>query len=204
MSVLYLVRHGETEWNRGGRIQGHTDIPLSDEGRWQATRLAERLAPVEFAAAFVSDLGRTRETAGLLLAGRTMTPVITAELRERAWGPLEGLTADERRQQFPQFAPAYPGAPTAAPPGAEGLAEMTVRAQRVRTLLEGAGDGNVLVVSHGGFLAVLISEFLGLPMDNRSRIQLNTSSLSLIEVLADRAIVFRLNDTCHLDGDDRP
>ena len=101
MGQIYIVRHGETEWNAQGRIQGHTDINLSDAGRRQAKAVAQRLEQVSFAAAYCSDLSRTRETAEVIL-GQSGTPLHpTPQLREYHKGVFEGLTVPEYSKKFP-------------------------------------------------------------------------------------------------------
>ena len=96
MATLLLVRHGETDWNAEGRLQGHTDRPLNDTGRRQARALADRLAGDGVAAVYASDLSRARETAEIV-AERLGLPVgVDPDLRERDWGNWEGLTGAER------------------------------------------------------------------------------------------------------------
>ena len=82
MGRLFVVRHGETVWNREGRIQGHTDVALSDRGMEQARLLAQRLEPVKFDAAYASDLCRASQTASLILEGREVPVTPTPSLRE--------------------------------------------------------------------------------------------------------------------------
>ena len=74
MGQLFIVRHGETVWNREGRIQGHTDVALSEKGIDQASRLARRLSDISFDAAYASDLCRASATASLILQGRGRSP----------------------------------------------------------------------------------------------------------------------------------
>ena len=96
MCTLLLVRHGETDWNAEGRLQGHTDRPLNDYGRTQARRLAEQLHGDGIAAIYASDLVRARETAEILSERLGLPVLLDADLRERNWGSWEGLTPDER------------------------------------------------------------------------------------------------------------
>ena len=96
MATLLLVRHGETDWNASGRLQGHTDRPLNDYGRRQARELADRLADDGIAAIYTSDLSRAKETAEIVGARLGLPVVIDADLRERNWGSWEGLTPSER------------------------------------------------------------------------------------------------------------
>ena len=69
MGSWYLVRHGETEWNRKGKIQGHLDVPLNEHGRRQVKMLAKRLAKCRFTAVYASDLSRTIKTAQIIAEG---------------------------------------------------------------------------------------------------------------------------------------
>ena len=94
MTTLLLVRHGETDWNAEGRLQGHTDRPLNAHGRTQAKDLAERLAGEGADAIYASDLSRAKETAEILGARLGLPVVIDADLREKNWGNWEGLTGD--------------------------------------------------------------------------------------------------------------
>jgi broad specificity phosphatase PhoE len=96
MATLLLVRHGETDWNATGRLQGHTDRPLNDYGRRQARELADRLADDGIAAIYASDLSRAKETAEIVGARLGLPVVIDEDLRERDWGSWEGLTPAER------------------------------------------------------------------------------------------------------------
>jgi broad specificity phosphatase PhoE len=96
MATLLLVRHGETDWNASGRLQGHTDRPLNDYGRRQAADLAAQLETDEVAAIYASDLSRAKETAEILGARLGLPVVLDPDLRERNWGSWEGLTPGER------------------------------------------------------------------------------------------------------------
>ena len=96
MTTLLLVRHGETDWNAEGRLQGHTDRPLTDYGRRQAQQLAEELEREEIDAIYSSDLARARETAQIVGERLALPVELDPELREKDWGTWEGLTAVER------------------------------------------------------------------------------------------------------------
>ena len=136
MTTLLLVRHGETDWNAEGRLQGHTDRPLNDFGRRQAIALAEQLAREPLDAVYASDLARARETAEIV-AGRLVLPVVLDEsLREKNWGTWEGLTPSERD------AVEFVGESTA-----EHRERMLAALRRIA---ERHPDGRVLVVTHGG------------------------------------------------------
>jgi broad specificity phosphatase PhoE len=145
---IALIRHGPTEWNAEGRIQGRTDIPLSAVGRTQMARLAP---PAEFALAraYVSPLSRARETA-LLLGLRD--PVEDARLTEHHWGRWEGLTRPEilAREGEDAFVKAGSGA-AFTPPDGEPTGKLIAR---VRSFLSDAGDTDqdAVVVSHRGVL----------------------------------------------------
>ena len=105
MTELLLVRHGETDWNRDNRFQGHADPPLNGVGREQAHALAELLADEPFTAVYTSPLRRAAETAEIVAASHGLTPLEVDALREVDVGSWQGLTRDDIERQFPdQFA----------------------------------------------------------------------------------------------------
>ena len=95
MGRWYLVRHGETSWNREGRIQGHADVALSEPGRRQMQRIAARLAGYDFAAIYCSDLARAKDSALAIVDGRGVSVETDSDLREFSYGEWEGLTIGE-------------------------------------------------------------------------------------------------------------
>ena len=148
MPTLLLVRHGETDWNADGRLQGQTDRPLSEFGRKQARRLADELADEQLEAIYSSDLSRARETAEIVGERVGVPVVLDPELREKNWGTWEGLTAVERdRVEFV-------GETT------EEHQERILRAlQRISE--RHPGDGRLLVVTHGGSMRRVQTAALG-------------------------------------------
>ena len=117
---ILAVRHGETAWNRDTRIQGHTDIALSDKGRWQAERLALALRDEPIAAFYASDLSRAFETAATSARAHGKPVQAHRGLRERAFGRFEGLTWAEIEAHHPQEAVAWrKRVPDFAPAGGE-------------------------------------------------------------------------------------
>jgi probable phosphoglycerate mutase len=98
--TLYIVRHGETEWNAKGILMGQKDSPLTQKGIEQATELAERLRDVRFDAIFASDLPRAQATADIVRHGRNLPIQTSMLLRERAFGRFEGTPADSYYDQL--------------------------------------------------------------------------------------------------------
>lgn len=151
MTRLLLVRHGETDWNADGRLQGQTDRPLSDFGRKQARRLADELAAEGFEAIYSSDLARARETAEIIGARLGLPVELDPDLREKDWGTWEGLTAVERdRVEF-------------AGESTEAHQERILRA--LRRISESHPDGtSILVVTHGGSIRRAQTAALGMAL----------------------------------------
>ncbi len=97
---VYLIRHGETDWNIQGKLQGHTDVPLNEQGEIQALKLKERFDQLNFSACFSSDLSRAKKTAAIVLGSKQMTMIETPALRERYMGLWEGRLTNELKTWF--------------------------------------------------------------------------------------------------------
>lgn len=208
MNRCFLVRHGETEWNAQGRIQGQSDPSLNAAGERQARRLGLRLASVPFAESRCSDLRRCSETAAGILLGRNDVRLKEMpELREKNFGAWEGLTFREVETGYPDLYRHWLTArdPSLAPPGGESDLQLYSRAQtvvdRLRETRTGS-SGNLLVVTHGGMLRALIACLLGLQTQKMWTFRFANAGLSVVSVFEDgSAVVDLLNDTSHLGED---
>ncbi len=163
---LWLVRHGQTDWNLVGRYQGQSDPPLNPAGRAQARALAARLGGHGFHALYTSDLLRARQTADALAVRTGLPPRLEPRLREMHHGAWDGLLLTEIQERFPADWAAWRQDPHAArPPGGETVMEV---AQRVATALDGIAlrhaGGHVIVVSHGLALATALCRARGIPL----------------------------------------
>jgi broad specificity phosphatase PhoE len=162
--VLFVARHGETEWNVHGRWQGHTDIPLNDRGRAQARELAAVLRPHGLAGAVSSDLSRARETAEIVASALGFALAYQdAGLRERGFGIFEGLTREQCEQQHPAAWQAWQK-DRLTPAGAETKEALAARvvtaAERVARQVA-THDAPALLVTHGGALRALVEVITG-------------------------------------------
>ena len=165
MRKLYLVRHGETDWNRTGRFQGHTDVELNDQGRDQARALAERLRGREIAAITSSDLRRARETAEIL-AATLAAPLAPpdAGLRERGYGCFEGLTREECAAKFPELWETHAKGSVVDVPGAERreiVMDRIVRAVKRNLEAHAVMGTSIAIVSHGGVMRAFLEATCG-------------------------------------------
>ncbi|GGH24309.1 histidine phosphatase family protein [Paenibacillus segetis] len=173
--LVGLIRHGLTDWNAAGKIQGQSDIPLNDEGRKQASQLAQRLrddATYHWDFVITSGLSRAQET-GKIIADKLNIPLYDPDSRlmERAFGQVEGLTSIEREtlwgKDWDQL----------------DLGQEKDEAIRIRALAfmedldKRYGDRNVLVVSHGGLLAQL---YIAL-YQNKYNERIGNLSLTIVE-----------------------
>lgn len=172
MVELIVVRHGETDWNRDRRLQGHVDIALNATGVEQAVRLAAALAHEPIDAIHSSDLARALATAEPVAAGLGLPVRRDAGLRERGYGVLEGSTYDEIALHRPDDAERMKRRDAShAMPGGESLAAFRERVIVAVTTIArdhaaAFGDGSItLVVTHGGVLDMLYREACGLALD---------------------------------------
>jgi probable phosphoglycerate mutase len=162
--LLYVARHGETDWNVALRWQGHTDVPLNDNGRAQAKELGAKLRGLGIVGAVASDLSRAHETARIVAAELGVSVAyVDHGLRERRFGPFEGLTRAECEAQHAAAWQAWLEART-VPPGAEehhALTDRIVAAMGRVALRVLPIAGPALVVTHGGAMRALIATVLG-------------------------------------------
>ena len=170
-TTIVLVRHGETDWNREHRFQGHADTPLNEVGRRQARTLADGLADESFAAAYSSPLRRALETAEIITAGRDLQVEASAGLMEVDVGSWSGLTTAEVERQFPDGFQRWRNHGSGWTDG-ETYDELGRRV--VSELLVIAGRHpreRVLAVTHGGPIRSALAAVAGLPFDtSRSEI----------------------------------
>ncbi|MBI3911166.1 MAG: histidine phosphatase family protein [Armatimonadetes bacterium] len=202
-SRLLLVRHGESIWNCEGRIQGCTDVPLSEMGREQARRVAARLPNCGAAALYSSDLQRAVQTAEPIAAALSLPIATEPGLREVAFGRWEGLTLVEARARYPEEWAAYEADPIRnRPEGGERLEALQARAVRAMERLLARHTGQtVLIVAHGGSIRAVLGACLGVPVAAYCRLDLDNASISCVERDRRTPRLRYLNDTAHLrDG----
>ena len=202
MGTLLIVRHGETEWNAEGRIQGHTDIGLSENGAQQARSLGQRLADRQIDVAYSSDLKRTSETARLALGHRNVVLNETPRLREYHKGIFEGMTLTEIQTQFPDEYPKYLEKDLSyAPEGGETTRDVSTRMASIFQEIKAKHlDETVLVVSHGGALRAAMVSLLGMPLEGNWSFVFGNCGLTMVDTFADNAVLRLFNDTSHING----
>jgi broad specificity phosphatase PhoE len=169
VTTILLVRHGETDWNRERRWQGHADPPLNEAGRRQAEQLAETLLADPPAAVYSSDLLRARETAEAVTARLGLPLVLDPRLREADVGEWSGLTTPEIEERYPAGAARRLAGGTGWERG-ETYEQLRERVLEALHEIAAANDGRrVLVVTHGGPMGQVWLA-CGLPPDERPRV----------------------------------
>ncbi|CCJ87931.1 2,3-diphosphoglycerate-dependent phosphoglycerate mutase GpmB [Cronobacter dublinensis] len=207
MLQVYLVRHGETQWNAERRIQGQSDSPLTEKGEHQAMQVAQRAKALGITHIISSDLGRTRRTAEIIAQGCGCDVILDARLRELDMGILERrhldtLTDEEEgwRRQLVN------GTPDGRIPQGESMQEVSDRMHgALNACLELPEGSRPLLVSHGMALGCLVSTILGLPAYAERRLRLRNCSISRVDYqespwLASGWVVETAGDVSHLDA----
>jgi broad specificity phosphatase PhoE len=169
---VVLARHGETEWSRSLRHTGKTDLPLTEEGRRQASALGPRLSSWTFALVLTSPLQRALETCRL--AGYGEQAQVRPDLVEWDYGRYEGLTTPQIQEIHPNWSLWRDGCP-----GGEKAEDVGRRVDRVIAEVRGV-DGDVLIFAHGHVLRVLSARWLGEPPEGGRHYALQTATLSVL------------------------
>ncbi len=166
---IWFVRHGETEWNRTKRYQGHSDIPLNENGRRQAQETAVQLANEPLAAIYASDLKRAVETAEAIAQPHGLQVQRKSELRELHFGLWEGLLYEQIMENWAnELSLMYDHPEKGRAPEGEGFSELAQRAwPALQTIREThQGEKAIAVVAHGGTIRVLLCLLQGKPLQD--------------------------------------
>jgi alpha-ribazole phosphatase len=200
MITVWMVRHGETDWNQVRRFQGSSDTELNAIGRAQAAALAPRLAKQRFDAMYASDLTRVRQTAHLALNGDSDAVVYDARLRELGFGKWEGLTWDEIRTQYPDEFASWENDRSTNPHGGDSLEDVRKRVESFLTDLRNRHlqDQHVLVFAHGGVMAVMLSVLLGSNPAQWWQFRFQNCAVTQVELYTRGVILARFNDESHI------
>ena len=199
---IFLVRHGETDWNRIGRFQGRSDVPLNDNGRKQAGALASALKDEPLAAIYTSPLIRTVETAEQIKAFHPNVSLFKeAGLMEMDLGDFEGMEAKSWAEKYPDLRKAWQEAPSSVKlPGGESLKDVQVRAINTleRITKPHAAESAVLICSHNFVIRSILCSALNICLDRFREVQQDTAAISILCKQGDRIQVEKINERSHL------
>lgn len=161
MTLLTLIRHGQTDWNLARRIQGSTDIPLNDKGRADAKTAAGLLEGITHHSIYASPLKRARETAEIISESLGLgSPVLVPDMREREFGEGEGMLVSEYIEKYGDWQSPVPGAETLEGVAERALAALDTIARDARRRSAPVAE-SVIVVTHGGVIRSLINHVSG-------------------------------------------
>lgn len=205
LRTIYFVRHGKTEWNMTGQMQGWGDSPLVAEGIDGAKAVGEVLKDTPFEAVYTSTSKRTKDTAVYILADRNIEIRALEELKEMSFGTWEGVTVMELDEKYPEERAKILHSPetySAEVNGGETYYELAERLlQGVEKIISETKSGNILVVSHGMALTLLLYLLQdGTVEDHRKEAPriLNTS-ISVVDYENGEFTLRKLNEVGHLD-----
>ncbi|MDP3135645.1 MAG: histidine phosphatase family protein [Burkholderiaceae bacterium] len=200
MTELILIRHGETDWNRELRFQGHVDVPLNALGQEQAHRLGERLAGATVHKLYCSDLLRTRQTALPASQRLALDSVSDPALREQNFGLVDGMRVDDIKSQYPhawegwlRFNEDY------AMPQGESTRQFHARVMdAIRRLGVTHPGQTLLVVTHGGVLDMVYRTALALGLNGPRQTQIPNAGLNRVRLREGGIDILDWADTRHL------
>lgn len=198
---VWLVRHGQTSYNKAGRYQGRSDPPLTEYGQQQAQAVARRLQRLSFTAALLSPCNRVYDTAAPILAGRSGVKVSEEpDWQETAHGGWEGLTYREVLDQYPdEVRTRFADDIDAKPAGGESLREVAERIQAAwDNLLEEHPNGRILVVTHATPVQLVLCTTFGVPISKHWRWRIDLGSVTCLDVYGDAVIARVINEVPHL------
>jgi probable phosphoglycerate mutase len=199
---IYLVRHGETQWNLTHRFQGRTDVPLNQVGKNQARALALTLKEVPLMAIYSSPLVRAIETAEFIKEFHPSTPLFEEEgLIEMDLGEFDGMEAAHWFAHYPGFIKAWRSAPGCLKmPGGESLQEVQTRAvETLRRITKRYPSGSTLLLcSHNFVNRTLLCQALGFPLDRFRDVRQDTAALNILHMQGQRLRTELVNDLSHL------
>ena len=183
--MLWLIRHGETEWSLSGAHTGRTDIPLTTAGEESARKVGQELNGQQYALILSSPLQRALRTCEL--AGYGEQAQIDPNLSEWDYGQYEGRTSEEIQKQRPEWSIFRDGGE-----GGETIGQVAARAQDVidRALRT---EGDVALFAHGHILRILIACWLNLPPEDGKMFVLGTASISILGWEHEERAILRLN-----------
>ena len=203
---FFVVRHGETDWNKLGRFQGHTDISLNDRGLSQARETAVASEDWGYTAIYSSPLVRTVQVAEEIAK---VTPMLVSQepgLKELSLGDLEGVTGEEMRNDWPALFAAWRTEPEKmSMPNGESLGELRDRTWQVILDIEQkhSSDDSIVVISHNFAIRSIINELLGMPLAYFHRMSLNLASVCTFDSDERGRRLTGYNSTSHLSPENR-
>ncbi len=203
MLRAYFIRHGETDWNVVGRLQGLTDTELNARGVAQAELLAERLAQEpDFDALYTSPLRRAYVTSEIIARRVGLLPVPDARLVERNMGELEGLNDAEIKERYPEHHKALRDGGKRTPVRGEEAREWFHKriVEFLQDLQSRHPQGRAMVVTHGGAMGMIMATVMRLDLELRFPFWFDNASLNIVEFGGPIPRVLALNDICHLRG----
>jgi probable phosphoglycerate mutase len=206
-TTLLILRHGETVFNAERRFQGHSDSPLSETGRNQVAALGRRMAKLEFDTLISSDLGRTQETASIIVGFTGHSVKLDSRIRERNYGVFEGLTVPEIKERhskvFDQFNEDDPD--FIIPEGESHRQHYQRNVEFFEESLSGKFGPKVAVVAHGGVLDSIFRYVSSLPLEQPRCYITTNASLTIVSYGSfygtTRWVIESWCDAAHLNGE---
>ena len=202
MTKIYLVRHGQTEWNKRLRFRGRIDIPLDEVGHREAEAIAEALKDRDINAIYTSPLSRSIETAQPTSRFFHLEIVPVEGLIDINYGEWEGLNFDAVKERYrDQYAQWEKSPDLVRFPNGETLDEVRERSfSAFKDIVTGHPGQSVLIIPHRVINKVLLCALLGLSNAHFWEIKQDTGCINLIEHSDERFVLSMMNETCHLKG----
>ena len=201
MTIIYLIRHGETMWNREKRLQGHLDIGLNDTGRRQADLLALHMTAKKLAAIISSDLSRAIDTASPIARHHELDLLLDPMLRERHYGVMQGLSHQEIEDLHPENHRAWKTRDVSfQPKGGESLLQFDERVvQAARYWAEKFKQQEIALVAHGGVLDCLHRAATQKSLEQARDFEILNASLSTLKYENNQFSLIEWGDVSHLN-----
>ncbi|MBO5637826.1 MAG: alpha-ribazole phosphatase [Acidaminococcaceae bacterium] len=200
MAKLYLVRHGETDYNNTYRFQGQTDIALNEKGIRQAEKLAQYFHEIPLDAIYTSSLQRARKTAEIIGNAKNLKPIATDALREMSFGIWENMNSEVIQKKYAkEWKDFFANPASVTIPQGESMGAVQKRAYpEVKQILDRYPEGNLVFVAHGGIIRVLMCTMLGLDLNRAWHLHVGNASVTCFYYWGRSYTLDFANETLHL------